>query len=143
MHSVAVILSEAKNLHIAWREILRFAQNDSNATDDWLQEPCISKNLRDNRLCLNLNQHVGIDEAFDLDHAGGGANFSEELAVRFADLLPVSFNVEDVDARAHHVFEAGPGSLQRGLDVFEGLEGLRVGVADADDLAAGVGGGSA
>src|SRR5579859_1535825 len=99
----------------------------------------LQKNLRDNRLCLNLNQHVGIDEAFDLDHAGGGANFAEELAVRFADLLPVSFYVEDVDARAYHILQAGLGTLQRGLDVFKGLYGLSVRVSDTYNLPVSVG----
>jgi hypothetical protein len=99
--------------------------------------------LLDDRFSFDFDQHVGGDEAFDLDHAGCRANLAEELAVRFADLLPVSFYVEDVYAGAHHVFEAGPGSLQRGLDVLEGLYSLRVGVADAYDLPVGLGGSSA
>jgi len=62
--------------------------------------------------------------------------------VGFANVLPV-VDVCDVHARADYIFEAGTCSLEGGLDIFEDLYGLRIWVSDADDLAAGVGGGCA
>jgi len=60
----------------------------------------------------------------------------------FADLLPV-VDVSDIDARADNVFQAGACLLERGFDVLEDLNCLRVGVSYADDLADSVRGGCA
>src|ERR1041384_5287223 len=47
---------------------------------------------------FDLDQHLRIDEAADLDHAGGRADGSEELTVHPADLLPAG-DVGPVHAR--------------------------------------------
>ena len=49
-----------------------------------------------------------------------------------ADLFPFG-NVGHVDARAHDVAQGRAGFCQRGFDVADGLDGLRAGVAHADN----------
>src|SRR5579863_2932215 len=90
------------------------------------------------RLGLNLHQHMGVNQAADFNHGGGGTNLAEEFAVSFANLLPV-INIDDVYAGAHHILHAGTCSLQGRLDIFEYLHRLCIGFADADNLPIGVG----
>jgi hypothetical protein len=92
--------------------------------------------------CLDLNYHFRGDQAFHFDHAGGWPDLAKELAMSFADLLPV-VDVSDIDARADNVFQAGACPLERGFDVLEDLNCLRVGVSYADDLAVSFRGGCA
>src|SRR6185436_10263222 len=94
--------------------------------------PCLSIARTHDRLRLDLHQHVGIDEARHLHHAGGRTDRPEELAVRPADLLPAR-DVRDVHPRPHDVRQAGPRLAQRALDVAKGLQGLGVGVPLAHD----------
>jgi len=98
--------------------------------------------LHNYRFCLDLNYHFRRDQAFHFDHAGGWPDLAKELAMSFADLLPV-VDVSDIDARADNVFQAGACLLERGFDVLEGLDCLRVGVSYAGDLAVSVRGGCA
>src|SRR5215217_5890298 len=70
---------------------------------------------------FDLDQDLGSYEAADLDHARGGTDFAEALAVGRPDLLPVL----DPD----HVGEISTDSLERHLDVVYGLDGLRVRIA--------------
>src|SRR5436190_19125879 len=81
--------------------------------------------IRDVRLGFDLHQHVRGDQPPYLNQAGRREDGSEKLAVRLADRLPV-IDVDDVHARAHHVFQPGPGPAQRRLDVLQSLHGLGV-----------------
>ena len=54
---------------------------------------------------LDLDAPLRVEELFDGDHGGGGADVGEDLAVGAADLLPV-FGVGEVHARADDVLEA-------------------------------------
>src|SRR3954468_8794588 len=85
---------------------------------------------------FDLDQHLGIDERAYLDHAGCGPDVFKELAVGAPDLLPVPADVDDVHARAHHIFHGSARFLECGFDVAQGLHGLGVGVAFTDDRAA-------
>lgn len=53
-------------------------------------------------ISLDLDQHVGIDQALDLHHRRRRPDGAEDLAVRAADVFPLR-DVEHVDARAHDV----------------------------------------
>src|SRR5215208_2051454 len=77
---------------------------------------------------FDLDQDLGSYEAADLDHARGGTDFAEALAVGRPDLLPV-LDVDDVDPGPDHVGEISADSLERHLDVVYGLDGLRVGIS--------------
>ncbi len=57
-------------------------------------------------------------------------------------MLPV-VDVDDVHTSADNIFEAGATFLERRFDIFENLDGLRVWVSDADNLAVFVSGGCA
>src|SRR5581483_1798976 len=96
----------------------------------------------DNRVGLDLDEHVVVDQAADLDHRRGGPDLAEDLAVRRAVFLPQR-DVGDEHARAHDVFQRRAERLQRLLDVADRLQRLRLGIADADDLAFLIGGGGA
>src|SRR5579885_2659475 len=91
---------------------------------------------------LDLDEHHRVDQAADFHHCGGRANRAKELAVRLANLFPV-VDVAHINARAHDIVEAGARAFEDGFDVAQGLYGLGVGVARADDLAVGIGGGCA
>ncbi len=88
---------------------------------------------------FNLDEYLGIDQAADLDHRGRGPNFAENLAMRAAHLFPFG-DVDDVDARAHHIFDARSGAFECRRDVTERLRGLLVGVSAADNFPGGIGG---
>ena len=60
----------------------------------------------------------------------------EKLSVREAYFFPFG-NVGDVDARAHDVSQGRAGFFERGFDVADGLDGLRAGVAHADNSSVG------
>src|SRR5215203_4827993 len=77
---------------------------------------------------FDLDQDLGSYEAADLDHARGGTDFAEALAVGRPDLLPV-LDVDHVDPGPDHVGEISTDSLERHLDVVYGLDGLRVRIA--------------
>src|SRR5215467_4889032 len=96
----------------------------------------------DNRVGFDLHQHIGIDQRAHLNHRGGWADIAEGFAVRTADLFPAR-NIGYVDARTHDVGELCTGLRQRTLDVGDGLLGLRICVALADELAARIGRGRA
>src|SRR5918995_5973885 len=89
---------------------------------------------------FDLDQDLGRYEAADLEHARGGTDPAEALAVGGPDLLPV-FDVDDVDPGSDHVGEIRADGLERHPDVVYGLDGLRVGVADPNIASAPVRGG--
>jgi hypothetical protein len=91
---------------------------------------------------FDFDEHVGGDELADLQHAGGGADSGKNFTVGAADFFPVR-DVHDIKASAHHVVEGGAGFEQGGFDIFDGLQGLDVNIANADDIAVGSGGGRA
>src|ERR1043166_4480567 len=41
-----------------------------------------------NRIGFDLNNHGGVDKAFDFDHAGGRRMVAKDLAMRLAEFLP-------------------------------------------------------
>src|SRR5215469_11348449 len=88
---------------------------------------------------VDLEQHVGINQPSNFDHSRSRADVSKELTVRAPDLLPV-LNVEHEHARPYHVFHARPRFLERGLNIPQNLDCLRIRIADADDLSVGAGG---
>lgn len=63
----------------------------------------------DHRVGFDLDEDLRRDQPAHLDHAGGGADVLEDVAVGFAELC------------------------QRRLDILEDLDGLGVGVAFADE----------
>ncbi len=63
-----------------------------------------------------------------------GSNVAEEFSVGFANFFPVG-DVDHVHAGADNIFHGCAGFLQRRFDVFQGLHGLGVNVADTDDFA--------
>jgi hypothetical protein len=92
----------------------------------------------DDRVGLDLDQHVGIDQAPDFDHRGGRTDVAEGFAVRTADRLPLR-DVGDVHAGAHDVAEGRARRGQRARYVGDRLSRLRVRVTLADDRAIGAG----
>jgi len=96
----------------------------------------------DDGVGFDFDEHVGRDELADLQHAGSGADGGKNFAVGASDFFPVG-DVHDIEAGAHHVIEGGAGFEQGGFDIFYGLQGLDVNIADADDVAIGTGGGGA
>jgi len=81
--------------------------------------------------------YEGYHELAYLHHRAGWTDLSEHLAMRPADGFPLR-DVGHENARAHNISQRRPGALQRRRDVVEDLSGLRIGIADADDLAVGV-----
>ena len=91
------------------------------------------KELIEDGVCFDFEEHLGGDEFAYLDHGGGGANVLEEFAVGAADIFPVR-DISDEHARSDYIFEAGTGTDKCSFDVFNDLDGLRVGISDAHDF---------
>src|SRR5580704_14560354 len=91
---------------------------------------------------FDFDEHVGGDELADLQHAGRRADGSKNFAVSAADFFPVG-DVHDIKASAYNVVKGGAGFEQGGLTILDGLQGLDVDIADADDIAVGASGGGA
>ncbi len=108
-------------------EVLRFAQD--------VKSDCSASALND-RVGLDLHQHLWRDQFTHLHHARRRPNVLEEFAVSAPDLLPLR-DIDHVDARADDVLHCGSGPLQRGLDVSKRLERLHVGIAGAHNLSIG------
>ena len=85
-----------------------------------------------NCFSFDFDEERGIYELADLDHGGGGTNGAEELAVGAADRLPLG-DVGNEHASADDVMKRRTGLLECGLDSAEGLHGLKVRIARADD----------
>ena len=93
---------------------------------------------------LDLDAPLRVEQLFDGDHGGCGADVGEDLAVGTPDLLPV-LGMGEVDARTDDVLERGAGVVECGLDELEdgaGLVGGRkvvradgAGSGDVDDVA--------
>src|SRR5512142_2031274 len=98
--------------------------------NSWLSMP-VRHSAGDDRIGLDFDQHVRIDQAFDFDHGCNGPDVPEDFAVRAAYFLPL-IDVGHVDACPNDVVERRACLLQRGFDGLEGLYGLRVGIALAD-----------
>src|SRR5262249_2294717 len=77
--------------------------------------------IRDDRVCLDLDEHVGIYQPAHLDHRRRRADGGEDLAVSAADLLPVR-DVRQVHPSADDVFHLRPGLFERGADGLERLD---------------------
>lgn len=61
--------------------------------------------LPDIRISFDLDQHLGINEAPDLEHRRRRQNVPEELAMGSCNGLPVVGDVNDIGAGAYDVFE--------------------------------------
>lgn len=93
---------------------------------------------------LDLDAPLRVEQLFDGDHGGCGADVGEDLAVGTPDLLPV-LGMGEVDARADNVLERGAGVVECGLDELEDGASLvgggeivgadRAGSGDVDDVA--------
>src|SRR5438067_2583338 len=81
---------------------------------------------------FDFDEHFGRNQLAHFHHASGGANLAEKFSMGAADLFPFG-NVGHVDARAHDVAQGRAGFCPRGFDVVDGLDGLRAGVAHADN----------
>ena len=91
----------------------------------------------DDGIDLDLDQHVGSDQARDLDHGRDGRVFREALGVCPTELLPAR-DVGDKHACTGHVVQLGADVSERSFDDLEAALGLRVGVAEGVGLALGV-----
>src|SRR5580698_9536521 len=91
----------------------------------------------DDRVGFDLDEHLGLKQPGDDDHARRRADRAEEFAVGARDVFAEG-DVGDVGARADHVGELRAGLRERGFDVADGLESLRVGIAFADELSVGI-----
>jgi hypothetical protein len=78
----------------------------------------------------------GRDHRRDHQHRRRRTNVSEDLAVRFAYLLPVT-HIGDEHSRANDILEAGAGLLQHSADVLQRLYRLGIDISHADNLAVG------
>src|ERR1700730_16236622 len=94
----------------------------------------------DDGVSFDFDEHVGGNQFADLDHAGGGPDGGEDLAVGAADLFPMG-DVDDKQPGAHHIFQAASSLYERSFDVFDGLQSLDVHISNANDIAVGAGGG--
>src|SRR4030095_7179732 len=94
--------------------------------------------LRQHGIGFDLDQEFRRDELRHLHHCACRTDLAEHLAVRPADLFTLP-DVGHEDARAYDIVQRGPGALQRRRDVLEDLLRLRIGIADADDIALAVG----
>src|SRR5262249_7208157 len=89
---------------------------------------CVS--VRDDGDGVDLDEIVGRGHLADLDHGGSRRRRPEIFAPHFVDLLEV-LHVADVDVDPADVVHAAAGLLDRGLQVFADLAGLRSPVAAA------------
>src|SRR5207249_1411205 len=78
------------------------------------------------------------DQPSDLYHRCSRSNLAKELTMRFANLLPV-VDVGDVDTCANNVLHTSARSLQRGFDILENLDRLKVGVTNTNYLSISIG----
>jgi hypothetical protein len=98
----------------------------------------VSQNSGEDGVGFDFDEHVGRYELADLQHAGGWADGGKNFSVGAADFFPLG-DVHNIEAGADHVVESGAGFEQRGFDIFYGLQGLNVNIANADDVAVGAG----
>src|SRR5687768_6541513 len=85
----------------------------------------------DDRLGLDLDEHLGIDEPPHLDHARRRTDGAKCLSMRATDLLPPP-DVGHVDPRADDVRQSCAGAREGGFDVSQRLSRLGIRVARAN-----------
>ena len=85
------------------------------------------RSLFDYRVGLDLDQHVGIDEAIHFNHRGGRTLCSEELRMGAAVLFP-EFDVGDEHASADDIRANTSCLQQRHLDQLQAASGLLIGL---------------
>jgi len=95
--------------------------------------------LDDYGVCLYLHQHFWGDQLRNFYHGCCWTDFSEELSVGPANLLPIR-NVEDKHSRADHILEVGAGLVESGFNILQRLHRLGIGIADAHNSSIRVGG---
>src|SRR5439155_7848895 len=88
--------------------------------------------LGNDRVGLDLDEQVRIDEAADLHHRRRRSNVAEELRMGAAHGLPV-IHVRKEDSGSHNIVEACAGLGQGGLDLSEDVDGLTICISRGDD----------
>src|SRR5215831_12457352 len=91
-----------------------------------------SASIADDRDGVDLDEIVGRSHLADLDHGGGGRGRPEIFPPHFMNLLEM-LHVADIDVDAADVVHGAARLLDRGLQIFADLPGLRFDVADAGD----------
>jgi len=84
------------------------------------------------RFGFDFDQKSWVDELADLNHGGDRTDGAEEFAVGATDRLPLG-DVGDEHAGANNVIKRSTGLRERSLNGAEGLHGLEVRIAKADD----------
>ena len=90
--------------------------------------------VTDNRVRLDLDEHVTLDEPRHLDHARGRTDRPENFAVCLAHVLPIA-NIGHVDARANDILEVCASLFERTLDILKRLDRLGIRIAPPNDAA--------
>ena len=81
-----------------------------------------------NRIRLNLNQHIGIDQTGDRHHAASWRMPAEEFSVGTGEVFPIG-KVGNIHSGSYNVREIGTQVLEGYLDDFKAALGLGVGIA--------------
>src|SRR3954469_19360252 len=89
-------------------------------------------------VCLDFDQHVGVNQLGDLHHRRRRTDRPEALTVGAPHVLPAQ-DVRNVNPRADHLLKRGASLFQRGFDVAKRLHGLAVDIPDRDYPSVGVG----
>jgi hypothetical protein len=90
--------------------------------------------LTHNRIRFDLDQHPWIDQRADFEHARRRSNRTEDRAVRPADRVPVTRDIDDEHSRPDDIGHHTARLFDGGGDVGECLTRLGAGVTDPDDL---------
>src|SRR4051812_30851077 len=76
---------------------------------------------------LDLNQHLGIDQRGDPDHAGRRTDVAKDFAMSASHRAGMCGDVDHVHSGADHVFHRRSGFRKRALDILQSLHRLLVG----------------
>src|SRR6267143_3118227 len=98
--------------------------------------------FRDDRVCVDFEEHPWIEKAGDLHHRRRRSDVAEELRMGAADGLPV-IHVRKEDAGPHDLVETSPGFRQGRLDLAEDVDRLAIRVLRGNDTTVLIHGGRA
>ena len=77
---------------------------------------------------LNLDEHIGMDEAADLNRRIDRADATEEFVVRARKVFELT-EIREIGASLDDVIQFGASLLEKELDLFEDMDALTVHVA--------------
>src|SRR5216683_1100245 len=83
------------------------------------------------RVCLNLYQHLRVNEPADLDHGRRRTDGAKAFAMCLAHLFPV-LDIDHIHACPYHVGERRSCLHERRLNGAQGLDSLRIRISDSD-----------